>query len=56
MPRRTWNATRKRQYEEIRRSLRGRGMPALMARDIAARTLNRSERAPLRQEPLADRS
>jgi hypothetical protein len=56
MPRRTWNATRERQYEEIRRGLRERGTPALMARGIAARTLNRSERAPLRREPRADRS
>ncbi|MGH7612027.1 MAG: plasmid stabilization protein [Candidatus Dormibacteria bacterium] len=44
MPRGEWSAKRERQYEHVRDSVRGRGGPEKLAKEIAARTVNK-ERA-----------
>ena len=44
MPRNDWSAKRERQYQHIRDSLEHRGRGAMLAEEIAARTVNR-ERA-----------
>lgn len=41
MPQRTWSAKRERQYEHIKRGLRGRGRSEDTAEEIAARTVNK---------------
>lgn len=44
MPRQDWNAKRERQYEHIKDSLQSRGRRTSLAKEIAARTVNK-ERA-----------
>ncbi|MEP7021827.1 MAG: plasmid stabilization protein, partial [Pseudonocardiales bacterium] len=44
MPQRAWSAKRKRQYEHIEEGLEERGRPKKVAKQIAARTVNK-ERA-----------
>jgi hypothetical protein len=44
MPQRAWSGKRERQYEHIKKSLRGQGRGASEAEEIAARTVNK-ERA-----------
>jgi hypothetical protein len=41
MPQRAWTATRERQYQHIERGLRERGEPESVAKEIAARTVNK---------------
>jgi hypothetical protein len=42
MPQKAWSAKRERQYEHIEESLEGRGMPKKKAKEIAARTVNKT--------------
>lgn len=44
MPQSTWNAKRERQYEHIKEGLEDHGRPESVAKEIAARTVNK-ERA-----------
>jgi hypothetical protein len=44
MPQAAWNAKRERQYEHIKEGLEDRGRPEKIAKEIAARTVNK-ERA-----------
>ncbi|HJQ41489.1 MAG TPA: plasmid stabilization protein [Jatrophihabitantaceae bacterium] len=44
MPQRAWSAKRERQYEHIEKGLEKRGRPKKVAKEIAARTVNK-ERA-----------
>ncbi|HYH28540.1 MAG TPA: plasmid stabilization protein [Actinomycetota bacterium] len=44
MPQRAWNAKRERQYDHIKKSLKGQGRSVDEAEEIAARTVNK-ERA-----------
>ena len=44
MPQKAWNAKRKRQYEHIEQGLEDQGRPKEVAKEIAARTVNK-ERA-----------
>ena len=44
MPQRAWSAKRERQYEHIEKGLEERGRPKKVAKEIAARTVNK-ERA-----------
>jgi hypothetical protein len=44
MPQKAWSAKRERQYAQIKASLQGRGKPAALAEEIAARVVNK-ERA-----------
>lgn len=44
MPQRAWNAKRERQYEHIKEGLKERGRSQDVAREVAARTVNK-ERA-----------
>jgi hypothetical protein len=42
MPQQAWNAKRERQYEHIEESLEERGTPKKRAKEIAARTVNKT--------------
>ncbi|MDX6478501.1 MAG: hypothetical protein QOG29_1088 [Gaiellaceae bacterium] len=42
MPQRAWSAKRERQYEHIEESLEDRGTPKKKAKEIAARTVNKT--------------
>jgi hypothetical protein len=42
MPQKAWSAKRERQYEHIEESLEGRGTPKKKAKEIAARTVNKT--------------
>jgi plasmid stabilization system protein ParE len=42
MPQKAWSAKRERQYEHIEESLEDRGTPKKKAKEIAARTVNKS--------------
>ncbi|HEX3335603.1 MAG TPA: plasmid stabilization protein [Jatrophihabitans sp.] len=44
MPQQAWSKKRERQYQDIKKSLKGRGRPEDVAEEIAARTVNK-ERA-----------
>jgi hypothetical protein len=55
MPQQAWNAKRDRQYEHIKESLEERGKPEDLAKEIAARTVNK-ERARAGEAQQASRS
>jgi len=42
MPQKAWSAKRERQYEQIEESLEERGTPKKKAKEIAARTVNKT--------------
>jgi len=55
MPQSAWNAKRERQYDHIRDELEERGRPERLAKEIAARTVNK-ERARSGEAEHASRS
>lgn len=55
MPQHAWNAKRERQYDHIKSGLRRRGEPEAVAKEIAARTVNK-ERARAGEAEEASRS
>jgi len=55
MPQRSWSKKRERQYEHIEQSLESRGRPERVAKEIAARTVNK-ERARAGEAATASRS
>jgi hypothetical protein len=55
MPRKEWTAKQERKYEHIKESARGRGASTDLAKEIAARTVNK-ERARKGQTKTASRS
>ena len=55
MPQSVWNAKRERQYEHIREGLEDRGWPTGVAKEIAARTVNK-ERARAGESRQASRT
>jgi hypothetical protein len=55
MPQPAWNSKRERQYEHIKEGLEDRGRPEGLAKEIAARTVNK-ERARSGESEQASRS